>query len=427
MDNNIVEENMQKVSCNILIHDAMILWYRLKDKSFIYSFKETMDLRGFRWEENGEVVEGLSARDTLLKVIDALNTTIVAQIACYAFEIAKETANRDDTRVSFRNNDKIMVSEDINSDFELLNFIRNAISHNNDMADNLQYTFSQNDRYFTFTSNKEGKENSKVVIGKHELVVFLGDYIVSLDCMNNFMRKPEINLDNVYSNKSIDKVEDFIGLRNKENGELLVPDEYQEEVVKDIVTYLRNNKVDKHRCVDFAYPYKQNVLNNYFRMYDFYYLVTGLYRHRMDTYSEYMNYMLNFGTFYDREIRQQQDIPGLFIVNRMFQVFSSTDNEVLNYAKKMFEYNRFNKIRNSLMHGTYYKDFYGNYYFYDAPRGKKTEEQLKFLDKMTIDEFRLMDRMFHLSRKIEQTRLEDLTEEEFHEKMLKMIKKRFGI
>ena len=123
----------------------------------------------------------------------------------------------------------------------------------------------------------------------------------------------------------------------------------------------------------------------------------------------------------------QNEIRKIFIVNRMFQTFSSTDNEVLNYAKGIFEFNRFNKIRNSLMHGTYYKDFYGNYYFYDAPRGKKSEEKLKFLDKMTIDEFRFMDRMFLLSRRLEQTRLEDLSEQEFNEKMLKMIKKRFGI
>ena len=426
MDNLIVEGNMQKISCNILIHDAMVLWYNLKDKSFIHSFKETMDLRGFRWEENGEIVEGLSARDTLLKVIDALNTTIVAQIACYAFEIAKETENKDLERAEFKNKEYIFASDDITTDFQLLNFIRNAISHNDDLGDNVRYTFSQDDRLYTFTSNKEGQE-SKVVIWKHSLVTFLSDYIISLNCLKDFNLKPEINMDNVYSKKRIDEVEKFIGLRSKETGELIIPDEYQREVIKDIVMYLRNNKVDKHRCVDFAYPYKQNILNNYFRMYDFYYLVTGLYRHRMDTYSEYMNYMLKFGTFYDREIKQQQDIPGLFIVNRMFQTFSSTDNEVLNYAKNIFEFNRFNKIRNSLMHGTYYKDFYGNYYFYDAPRGKKSEEKLKFLDKMTIDEFRFMDRMFLLSRRLEQNRLEDLTEEEFHEKMLKMIKKRFGI
>lgn len=426
MDNLIVEGNMQKISCNILIHDAMVLWYNLKNKSFIHSFKETMDLRGFRWEENGEVVEGLSARDTLLKVIDALNTTIVAQIACYAFEIAKETENKDLERAEFKNKEYIFASEDITTDFQLLNFIRNAISHNDDLGDNVRYTFSQNDRYYTFTSNKDGQE-SKVVIWKHSLVTFLSDYIVSLNCLTNFTQSPVLNLDNIYSNKKIEKVEDFIGLKNKETGEFYIPDEHQEKVIRDIITYLRNNKVDKHKCVDYAYPYKQNVLNNCLRMYDFYYLVTGLYRHRQDTYSEYMDYMLKFGTFYDREIKQQQDIPGLFIVNRMFQTFSSTDNEVLNYAKNIFEFNRFNKIRNSLMHGTYYKDFCGNYYFYDAPRGKKTEDKLKFLDKMTIDEFRFMDRMFLLSRRLEQNRLEDLTEEEFNKKMLKMIKKRFGI
>ena len=173
-----------------------------------------MDLRGFRWEENGEVVEGLSARDTLLKVIDALNTTIVAQIACYAFEIAKETENKDLERADFKNKEYIFASDDITTDFQLLNFIRNAISHNDDLGDNVRYTFSQDDRLYTFTSNKEGQE-SKVVIWKHSLVTFLSDYIISLNCLKDFNLKPEINMDNVYSKKRIDEVEKFIGLRSK--------------------------------------------------------------------------------------------------------------------------------------------------------------------------------------------------------------------
>ena len=157
-------------------------------------------------------------------------------------------------------------------------------------------------------------------------------------------------------------------------------------------------------------------------MYDFYYLVTGLYPCRNYTYSEYMKYMLDYGTFNDREIKKQQDIACLFIINRMFQTFSTTNNSVLDHAKNIFDFNRFNKLRNSIIHGTYYKDFYGNFYFYDAPRGKKTEDKLKFIDKVSIEEFRFMDRMFNVAKRLEKdVRMEKVNEKDFYEDLYNSI------
>jgi len=425
MDNNIVEDNFQKISCNILIHDAIVLWYKNPNKSFMDCFKYTMSCRGFMWEENDKILD-LDPTRTLIKVIDALNTTIIAQIVCYAFEIAKESKDRDESRCSFKSKKNIIVSEDIESDFQLLNFIRNAISHNDDFKEKVQYSFSQNERFLTFTSNREGKENSKVIIGKHELVCFLSDYILSFNDLNGFSIKPEINLDKVYSNEAIDKVEEFIGLRSKANGELLIPDENQISVLKNIVEYLRGHKVESLKCVEYRYPYKQNVFNNYLRAYDFYYLITGIYRNRYSTYSQYMKFLINFGTYYDMaDIVQKQDIAGMFIINRMFQSFSSSSTKDLDNFSKLFDYNSFNKIRNSIMHGTYYKDFEGNFYFYDAPRGKKTEEKLKCIDKLSIEKFREMDRSISFSKAIEYD--QRLTDQERYKKMIKTLKKKAGI
>ena len=162
-------------------------------------------------------------------------------------------------------------------------------------------------------------------------------------------------------------------------------------------------------------------------MYDFYYLITGLYSCRNYTYSKYMKYMLDYGTFYDREIRQEQDIPGLFIINRMFQIFSTTNNSVLDHTKNMFDFNRFNKLRNSIMHGTYYKDFYGTFYFYDAPRDKKNEEKLKFIDKLSIEEFRLMERMFKMAKRLEkESKMAEVSGADLYDNLYEIIKRKMG-
>lgn len=427
MFNNMVEESMLRISCNILIHDSMVLWYQSKGESFINCFKKTMEIRGFEWTENGKVID-LSTGDALIRVIDALNTTIIAQIACYAYEIANTSKDdKKSERVSFREKDNIFVSDDISNDYQLLNFIRNAISHNNDMDDELRYAFSQSDRSYTFSLNKEGSENSKVVIGKKELVNFLSDYIISLNCLTASDNLLGLNFKNIYSQCPITDVEKFIELKNRETGQSIAPDENQSKIISDIVNYLRKNRVEDHKCVKFCYPYKQNVLNNYFRMYDFYYLITGLYSCRNYTYSKYMKYMLDYGTFYDREIRQEQDIPGLFIINRMFQIFSTTNNSVLDHTKNMFDFNRFNKLRNSIMHGTYYKDFYGTFYFYDAPRDKKNEEKLKFIDKLSIEEFRLMERMFKMAKRLEkESKMAEVSGADLYDNLYEIIKRKMG-
>lgn len=425
MNHNIVEENIFKLKCSLLIQDTLGFWYDSKTGNCVEIFEKVMNLRNFKWEENGEIVD-LDTEEVLIRVIDRVNMTIIAQIVCYAFEIACMSGeNFESNSCFFKGKENVYVSDDINNDYKLLNFIRNAIAHNDDMKESELYSFSYDERMYTFVSNKDGYENSKVVIGKKELFEFLNGYITSLNIFNNIDYLLDINKKDIYSSKEIDDVRYFICIKDKRFFNL---DDNQIFVIKDMINYLRNNKVESHKCVNFCYPYKCNVVNNYLRAFDFYYLVSGIYFHKENTYSQYMKFLLNYGTYYDRDIKQKHDIPGMFLMNRLFQIFSSTDKMVIDRTRDIFEENRFNKLRNSVIHGTYYKDFYGDFYFYDASRSRKNEEGLKFITKLSVSE--LSDRInkFSLSKKIEkESNVEYKNEKEFYEKFLKNIYKRFKL
>lgn len=429
MDDNVVEQNIMGLRCNLLLHDALGFWSSGKYGNLSQCLKEIIKIRRFEWVENGKVID-LTDDEILLKSIDCLNTTIIAQISCYVYEMATLNPSALEGN-DFKNIENIIVSDDIDTDYKFLNFIRNAISHNDDNEDKLLYTFSLNNNSYTFLLNKEGCENSKVIIEKQQLMNFISKClekcITSKDKEESLGGKLHLIKKNIYSNYPLNDPKDFIEFYDLETKEFVDVDENQRKIIFDIVEYLRNNNVESHNCVNLCYPYKQNAYNNCLRMYDFYYLISGLYSNKDGSYNEYMKKLLYCGTYYDRaDIKQKYDIPGLFLVNRLFHVFSTTKNQDLDNGFTTMEFERINKLRNSIVHGTFYKDFYGTFYFYDAPRKQKNEKQLKYIDKLTIEDFRSINWKFLLTKNIiKESNKRYVNEEERNRLIFEDIKRKF--
>ena len=58
----------------------------------------------------------------------------------------------------------------------------------------------------------------------------------------------------------------------------------------------------------------------------------------------------------------------------------------------------FGRLRNAIIHGTYYKDIDANLYIYDGSRSNKTEEKLEFINKFTLEELELMAMMCFITK-----------------------------
>ena len=287
----------------------------------------------------------------------------------------------------FKGKEDLFVSEDITNDYQLINFIRNAISHNNDLENNL-YLYSNVGGVYTFTLNRAGQENSKVVINMRNILDFLSEYLNSSELYKTYDMSILVNQDNIMSVKSINDSSKFIKLKFNDSEEFIKPDEMQERALIDIIKYIKKNNLLNFEFVRRYYPYKQNVVNNYLQSIDFFAMMDELYFNRSKTFNQYIDELGKIGMLKNRKLKAIEDISDLFMLNRMFQIFSTNDNKFIKESSEgVLSFERYNKLRNAIMHGTYYRDFSGNLYFYDAPRGKKDEENLKFIDVFSRDDF----------------------------------------
>ena len=166
--------------------------------------------------------------------------------------------------------------------------------------------------------------------------------------------------------------------------------------------FLNNKGTDNF---NFFYPYKQNVLNNFLRTSDFYHMLNCLYILRGETFNSYLEKTSRYTPSGLKEIKNVGDIASLFLSNRFFQVFSTTPNKVFqeNIAKTSEEI-KLSKLRNAIMHGTYYKDLDAGIYIYDAPRPDKTEEKLEFIDSFTAEELEMLSMIFYYTKHSNSTR-----------------------
>ena len=154
-------DNMLKLVCNNIIRESIVEWSRSGGKSFVVCFENVAKKRKINFKQCGG-----SKREVLGQMINYLNSTTFAQIICYAYEIVlmdEKVIARMKESSDFRKDIGIYATEDISNDYEFFNFIRNAISHNDDLGDNL-YVYSPTELNYKFRLNKKGKENSEIII-----------------------------------------------------------------------------------------------------------------------------------------------------------------------------------------------------------------------------------------------------------------------
>lgn len=378
----IAQNNMLKMLYNNLLYETMVRWSKSKNRAFIACFKDVLKEKGYDYKK-----EGLDTRFVLCKVINYLNSTIIAKLICYAYEIIlldEDSLNLLKKSDIFKTKDKTFVSEDITSDYQLINFIRNAISHNNDFNDNL-YVYSDIDENYTFRLNKEGQENSSVVINKRVLIDLLCEYVENSKMYKIYNSRLVINLDNIVKSSNNNQL---INIQLDDSGKFIDLDDNQRKVIEWLVNDIKNNKSLNMDFVKLHYPYKQNIVNNYLNALDFNFFINGIYECRGNTFYEYLYEAGKLGLIESRKQYVTKDLTIMYRVNRLFQMFSTTDNKFISEnLDGVISFNKYNKLRNSIIHGTYFIDFEGNIYIYDAPRNKKQEENLKFVDVITKEDF----------------------------------------
>lgn len=386
------------------IYYAFNKWLENQDKSFLYCWKETLrenPITQYDLDHNEVKVE---PREYLKITLETLKASVEAQIFCYAFEFL---LNNYESSLSLNKQefnqlkDKILIApKNFNND-QLLNFIRNAISHNDDLDISLSYSYDRVNQTFTFlpTKKKQNSNSIKITMSQKELFDLLTIYA------NNFIRQDnehfvlDIDMNKVKYKASIMKAVNDMHLRREGSNNIIYPDDNQKKVLYQMVEQIRNGKIVEGESLSLYYPFKQNCRMNFVKFLNFYTLIGDLYNLRSLDYSSYIEEVMKKSPTRILEIKNSLDIENLFITNQFFQIFSTSPNNMIQSKfDKLAQHIKFGKLRNSIMHGTFFFDFKGNLFTYDAPRGEKTEEQLKFVDSFDHQFLSELTQMFMLAK-----------------------------
>ena len=131
------QNNLLKLSYNVILLDAFAYWATHKDKSFMVCFDHSLKEHEVQIQKNG-VDYNMPKRDLLKLSINELKSTAAVQMMCYVYELLYK--NYDPSlKYNKKEFDKLKTSvfegpNNFNNE-QLLNFIRNAVSHNDDMKE----------------------------------------------------------------------------------------------------------------------------------------------------------------------------------------------------------------------------------------------------------------------------------------------------
>jgi len=397
------QENLVKLSYNVFLLEAFAIWMERKDKSFFSCFQESLRKHQVEFKLDGEMRK-FPDREILKVAIDSVKSTAVVQMLCYVYELLYKNYDPalSNDKAEFEKI-KVNILHGANNSFnneQLLNHIRNAISHNDDM-DSPCYNYSMISDLFTFLPTKKNRENNstRVTISEKDLADLMVHYIKNINGYKQLDYIIDIDTEKIKSSRSISRVQDFIKLRNKQTGEIIFPDENQKKVIKELIEQIRSGFIKENDNINFFYPYKQNVLNNFIRISDLYHLLNCLYKLRSEDFYGFIEKSSMYTPSGLSELKNFGDISSMFITNRFFQIFSTTTNKSLQQTlSETSQYLKLGKLRNAIMHGTYYKDFDAGLYIYDAPRESKTEEELVFVDSFSAQDLEMLSMMLFMAK-----------------------------
>lgn len=138
---------------------------------------------------------------------------------------------------------------------------------------------------------------------------------------------------------------------------------------------LKNNKLL------FYYSFKQNSLNNMIRCVELKYAIAILQNNKDLNFIEFINlFKSKLATLANFKL----DIINPLKINLLFQIFSYINIKDL---LPIFADNNIplRRIRNSVMHGTFFISHEGTVYFYDCETKTKKEDDLTFIYSMPLD------------------------------------------
>lgn len=380
-------ENKDIMYANRLIRNAVEYWMFNPDKTFLWVYKnytcKQFAESFYQRSEKLNVTKGDLERAFLQGALHLNFTTVTAQIYSYAYEnIFKNynslTQREKNVFASLKSN--FLQGKNLNND-QILKLIRQAIAHNNDLASDPNYTYDLLSEKFTF--HLKDNTDTIITISNEELMSIVALYINNIQTLAYEDYELEVHL-----NEAKKGYKNILHLRQKSTNKLITPDGEQLKVLQFLTDEINQGYITERQKVLLLYPFKNGTFANLLKLLDLQIVLLNLYKHRTKTFKEFMQMLQNNKTLSLSRFEHfvhSGDMLSLFDSNLLFHIFStSTQDGMQNALNNVSRGIDINKVRNSIMHGTYFYNRDIDLVFYDEK--KKEENILKYVGKISMSE-----------------------------------------
>lgn len=382
MEKDIVT-NLMTNMYTLQLCDTLITWEQNREKSFLRCWKDTLSKSShvhFVEEDGGEIdASEKVGRELLDKFVKFISNFVLAQSFAYAYENINKNYKqfKGADKVAFAKLKSKFLEGNLNND-QILKVIRQSMAHNNDEG-NPNYEFDPITGKFTFHL-KDSAE--KITLSGDDLLEVLSIYTKNVEEIKQDEFCVYVDWEDVFANKNA-KGKDVILLSKKDSDEYFVPDLHQQVVLDRLLGRMRVGQFHVKRDNIYFYPFKEGSYVNCLKSAGAYILLRELYVGRGKDLHEFLEGDRIKGNIVLEECCTMGDFASLLMSNVLFQICASTPPSVLqdcieNINPKL----NMQRIRNAVMHGTFFYDKEESFNFYD---GKvKCEDTLTYVGSLSF-------------------------------------------
>lgn len=365
---------------------ALARWQKNYDKSFLSQWHDHFNIDSFTHIFDSETKEEVikdksSSRQILKEYLHHVSNSLIVQSFVYAYDNMKwNLKDFDGNAKKELEFIKSIISDQEIEDSRLVNFMRNDIAHNDDV-DSPIFTYDYSNEVLHFGS----KDNSRNVdIPINLLIRLMRLYNDHIEELRSAKYAVLIQTDKLREKKKCSSG-DIFQLVNTDSGEKIFPDEHQQHALDQITDRIKQGVFIPHKMSAEFYPHKDSSINNLCNLTKTSIMLDNLYLRRADDsrcFGEYIfgKYGKSFG-----DMNSIKDMIFPILSNLLFQIFSANPNSFLQKCTDDAGINiNIQKVRNAVMHGTFFYDRDNSLVFYDDVQ--KLEESLKYEGTLRLED-----------------------------------------
>lgn len=378
------QSNVMSILQLQLLIESLVKWADCSDKGFIACWKnnlKTSKYVSFDVDSTKEEWIKCHGRDLLKTITTHISNQAIVQAFVYAYESINKNylQFQGEEKQEFAKLRKRAIQGNLNND-QILNVIRQSIAHNDDEG-TPNYSADLENGIFRFSLR--GSSES-IEITTEDMLKTLTYYITNIIDQKKEDLGVFYNFSAILNNQNKD-IEDLIVLCQRD-GETISPDEHQKNALRHVIQNIQLGNA-KLSTAYRNYPFRNNNFNNSMNALALNSFMSLLNDCRGKNLSEMFDSSIAKNNLVLSTFTRLSEPLSLLFSNLLFTIFSSTNTKAIEQCSSVVGiHGDMRRVRNAIMHGTFYYDNKEGFEFYDGKR--KVEQELEYVASLSFNEIR---------------------------------------